>query len=108
RPPRRTSRTRRGAEPASANPTSQRSRRTSTWSRPSVGSWNSRTAWKPAFEIEAGDPVADLHDAGVVGVVGDEVRLDEADRTAVEQDEVVVGWVACLDRRHVVRDDVLV
>src|SRR2546429_4862148 len=41
-------------------------------------------------------------------MVGDEVRLDKADRTAVEQDEVVVGRVASLDRRQVVLDDVLV
>ena len=59
-------------------------------------------------EVDAGHPIADPDDARVLRVVGDEVRLDETDRTAVEQDEVVVGRVAALDRRPVVRDDVRV
>ena len=46
--------------------------------------------------------------ARVLGVVGDEVGLDEPDRLAVEQDDVEVDRAAALDRREVVLDDLLV
>ena len=44
----------------------------------------------------------------VVGIVGDDVRLDHADRLAFEYDDVVICGIASLDRRQVVGDHALV
>ena len=46
--------------------------------------------------------------AAPLGVVGDEIRLDHADRPAVELDQIVVRRLAPLDRRQVVGLDLLV
>jgi hypothetical protein len=60
-------------------------------------------------DVDAGRRVvADPNQLSVGRIVCDEVGLKHADRPSVEQHEVVVGRVCALDRREIVRHDVLV
>ncbi len=59
-------------------------------------------------EVDSRDAFAHPDQRGVVGMVRDQIRLDEADRLLVEQHEVVIGRLLALDRREIVLDDLLV